>query len=115
MFRVDTMDPDYGVACVHLGVEGPTARISNQSTLLELEDIYKKPLSGLNVLVDSHRDDGVGTPGRSFFAYLGRTQFCRRLYSRLGNLSIAKAFPRRHSWIHNRSDGGWHWQVAQSL
>ncbi len=76
MFRVDAMDPDYGVACVYLGVERPTARISNQSTLLELEGIYEKALSGLNVLVDSHRDDAVGPPRGGFFLDLGRTQFC---------------------------------------
>ncbi len=79
MFRVDAVYPDYGVAGVYLGVEGPTARISNQSTLLESEDIHQKPLSGFNVLVHSQRDDAVGTPGRSLFLGLGRRQFCGRL------------------------------------
>jgi len=93
MFRVDPVDPDYRVARVYLGVERPTTRISNESTLLELEDIHEKPLSSLNVLVHSQRDDAVGTPGRSFFfLYLGRTQFRRGLYSRSGNLSIARSF-----------------------
>jgi hypothetical protein len=91
MFRVDAVDPDYRVAGVYLRVEGPTARISNESTLLELKDIHEEPLCGFNVLVDSHRDDAVGTPGRSFVLDLGRTQFCRRLYLRLANLSIAGA------------------------
>jgi hypothetical protein len=92
MFRVDPVDPDYRVASVYLSVERPTTRISNQSTLLELEDIHEKPLSSLNVLVHSQRDDAVGTPGRSFFLDSGRTQFRRVLYSRSGNLSIARSF-----------------------
>ncbi len=92
MFRVDPVDPDYGVAGVYLGVEGPTARISNQSTLLELEDVHEEPLSGFNVLVHSHRDDAVAPPWRSFLLDLCRAQFCRRLYSCLGNLRITRNF-----------------------
>jgi hypothetical protein len=92
MFRVDAMYPDYGVAGVYLSVEGPTARISNQSTLLESEDVHQKPLSSLNVLVHSQRDDAVGTPGRSLFPDLGRTQFRERLYLWLNNLRISRNF-----------------------
>jgi hypothetical protein len=76
MFRVDAVDPDYRVASVYLGVEGPTAWISNQSTLLELKDIHEESLSGLNVLVHPHRDDAVGTPWRCFFFDLGSAQYC---------------------------------------
>jgi len=92
MFRVDAVYPDYGVAGVYLGVEGPTARISNQSTLLESEDVHQKPLGSLNVLVHSQRDDAVGTPGRSFFLDLGRTQFRRGPILCLGNLRISGSF-----------------------
>src|SRR5260370_30064595 len=92
MFRVDAVYPDYGVAGVYLGVEGPAARIANQSTLLELKRGHKKPLSSLNVLVHSQRDDAVGTPRRGFFLDLGRIQFGGEIYSRLGNLSIARSF-----------------------
>jgi len=62
MFRIDAVYPDYGVAGVYLGVEGPTARVSNQSTLLESENVHEKPLSSLNVVVHSQRDDAVGSP-----------------------------------------------------
>ena len=88
------MNPDYGVARVYLGVKGPTARISNQSTLLEPENVHKKPLSSLNVLIHSQRDDAVGTPRRNSFLDFGRIQLCGGFYQRMGNLSIARSFFR---------------------
>ena len=57
MFGIDAMYPDYLVASVYLGVERPTAGISNESTLLESEDVHEEPLSGLHVFVDSQRND----------------------------------------------------------
>jgi len=53
VFGVDAVDPDYGVASVYLGVERPTTGISNQSTLLESEDVYEEPLGRLHILVHS--------------------------------------------------------------
>lgn len=80
MLGVNTVDPDYRIACMYLGMDWSTGRVSNQSTRLESEDVHEKPLRSLSVLVNSQRNDAVGSPWRSFFLDLGRTQFHRRLY-----------------------------------
>ena len=92
MFGIDTVDPDYRIARMYLCMDWPTARISNQSTLLESEDVHEKPLSSLNVLVHSQWNNAVGTPWRSFFLDPGRTQFRRRLYLWLSNLRMPRNF-----------------------
>ena len=92
MFRIDTVDPDYRIARMYLGMEWSTARISNQSTLLESEDVHEKPLRRVYVLVHSQWNNGVGSPWRSFFLDLGRAQFRRRLYFWLSDLRISRNF-----------------------
>ncbi len=72
MFGVDAVDPDYRVASVYLSVERPTARISNESTSLESEYVHEELLGGLHVLVDSQRNDGLGSHARATFPDLGR-------------------------------------------
>jgi hypothetical protein len=71
VFGVDAVDPDYGVASVYLGVERPTAGISDESTLLESEDVHEEPLGGLHVVVHSQRNDGLGFQARTSFPRFG--------------------------------------------
>jgi len=67
VFGVDAVDPDYGVSSVDLGVERPTTRVANESTLLESEDVYEEPLGRLHILVNSQRNDGLGSHARTLF------------------------------------------------
>ena len=90
MSWVDTVNPDYRIASTHFGMECLTARISNQSTLLESEDVNKKSLRSLNVLVNSQRNNSVLSPWRSFLPNFGRAQLRRRRYFQLTNLRIPR-------------------------
>ena len=75
---------------MYLRMKWSTARISNQSTLLEPEDVHEKPLRSLDVLVNSQWNNAVGSPWRSCFLDLGRTQFQRRLYFYLNDIRISR-------------------------
>ncbi len=65
VFGVDPMDPDYRVASMYLGMERPTAGISNQLALLESEDVHEEPLGGFHVFIHSQRNDGLGSHART--------------------------------------------------
>jgi len=80
VFGVDAVDPDYRVASVYLSVEWPTAAIPNKSTLLESKNVYKEALGCFHVLVDSQRNDGLGSHARDSFLDLSRTQFRGVIY-----------------------------------
>jgi hypothetical protein len=67
MFRVDAVNPDYGVPIGYFGVDWPTAGISIESTLLESEDVHEEPLGGLHVVVDSQRNDWLGFQATTAF------------------------------------------------
>jgi len=67
VFGVDPVDPDYRIAGVYLGVERPTATIPNKSTLLESEDVHEEPLGRFHILVNSQRNDGLGSHARTLF------------------------------------------------
>jgi len=60
VFRVDAVDPDYGVAGGYLGVEWATAGVSNELASFESEEVHEETLGGLHVLVHSQRNDGLG-------------------------------------------------------
>ncbi len=45
---------------MYLGVERVAIAISNESTLLESEDVHEEPLGRLHVFVHSQRNDGLG-------------------------------------------------------
>jgi hypothetical protein len=57
---VDAVDPDHRLADRYLGVERPTAGISNELASLESEDVHQEPLGSFHVLVHSQRNDGLG-------------------------------------------------------
>jgi len=80
VFGVDAVDPDYRVACVYLSMEWPTAGIANKSTSFESEDIDKEALGCFHVLIDSQRNDGLGSHARDSFLDLSRTQFRGVIY-----------------------------------
>jgi hypothetical protein len=64
MRRVDSMHPDHGVADGHLGVERATGRVSSECASLESEDFHEETLGGLQVGVDTQRNDLLGSRNR---------------------------------------------------